>query len=326
MSFNHYILTRFSIPCGMLDDKKLYDPVYLAQRMTLFEGITLPSVRSQTSQNFVWYIIIHETLPAETKARLEKVLTGNANYKIHVVNSGIFWKSSIIDEINRIEGSDKNTHRLFSRLDDDDAMTVGTVESIQKNVSLSMDYQILYVKNCSYYNPSNDLILPVNDPQITPAIMQSVLVNRAKYPNLSVYHINHREMLLKKCNEMLQKESSGVTYISGQATLYTMHDFKHSNLFRTKFVRFVDRHVNRKIYGLPDSPVRMESASRGAITHIEKTRSAPTVAHTPTSATASTRAPATATAGPRPKPKVKKRTGSRVKILSRFSNRLPKSK
>lgn len=247
MSFTHYILTRFSIPHGMTDHQALYDPNYLSHRMLLFERITLPSVKNQTSQNFIWYIIIHETLPVEIRDRLQRHLENVENYKLHVVSGDKQWDVSVLDEIIRTEPQ-LNTHRLLSRLDDDDAMTIGTVASIQNKVLLSMDYQVLYLANCNYYNPANGLISQMSK-RITPAIMLSILVNKNKFPQLNVHHISHRMMLQKDKNELLQSDGSRLTYISDQSALYTMHDHKHSNKLGVPHINFSNT-ANRQLYGL----------------------------------------------------------------------------
>jgi hypothetical protein len=68
----HFIITRFNLR-GMDDtpsSAKMIDEAYLAQRLELFERFCLPTVRSQTEQDFKWLVLFADETPDAVKARV----------------------------------------------------------------------------------------------------------------------------------------------------------------------------------------------------------------------------------------------------------------
>ena len=68
----HFIITRFNLR-GNEDtpsSAKMIDEAYLAQRLELFERFCLPTVRSQTEQDFKWLVLFADETPEPVKARV----------------------------------------------------------------------------------------------------------------------------------------------------------------------------------------------------------------------------------------------------------------
>lgn len=68
----HFIITRFNLR-GMEDtpsSAKMIDAAYLGQRLELFERFCLPTVRSQTEQDFKWLVLFADETPEAVKARV----------------------------------------------------------------------------------------------------------------------------------------------------------------------------------------------------------------------------------------------------------------
>lgn len=71
MTFEHYILTRFSLSYfeGIAEANLNED--YLDSRFKLFETFCLPSVKNQSCQNFKWLILFDSQTPIKFKKRIE---------------------------------------------------------------------------------------------------------------------------------------------------------------------------------------------------------------------------------------------------------------
>ncbi|CAM3188052.1 Putative rhamnosyl transferase [Paracoccus aminovorans] len=52
---------------------KLFAPDRMERRLATFEHITLPSLKAQTDQNFIFLVAASELIPEEYKARLQKI-------------------------------------------------------------------------------------------------------------------------------------------------------------------------------------------------------------------------------------------------------------
>lgn len=71
MSFEHFILTRFSLSHFEGVEEANLDERYLDYRFTLFETFCLPSVKNQTCQNFKWLVLFDSNTPDRFKNRIE---------------------------------------------------------------------------------------------------------------------------------------------------------------------------------------------------------------------------------------------------------------
>jgi hypothetical protein len=70
----HFIITRFNLR-GNEDtpsSARMIDEAYLGQRLELFERFCLPTVRSQTEQDFKWLVLFADETPEPVKARVAR--------------------------------------------------------------------------------------------------------------------------------------------------------------------------------------------------------------------------------------------------------------
>jgi hypothetical protein len=67
--FSHVLITRFNIrvPCGERPTAEWKPPSkeWMLHRLDLFERYCLPSVASQSVQNFHWILLVDPNTPAE---------------------------------------------------------------------------------------------------------------------------------------------------------------------------------------------------------------------------------------------------------------------
>ena len=66
----HFIITRFNLRTLDPSSARMIDEAYLAQRLELFERFCLPTVRSQTMQDFRWLVLFADDTPDAVKARI----------------------------------------------------------------------------------------------------------------------------------------------------------------------------------------------------------------------------------------------------------------
>lgn len=66
------VFTRFNLrPWKGNDPRRHLDPVWLEGRLRVFEAICAPCLRSQTRQDFDWFMLIDPATPAEVRERLQ---------------------------------------------------------------------------------------------------------------------------------------------------------------------------------------------------------------------------------------------------------------
>lgn len=131
-----YIITRFSIfdhdwkgyvmtkTLGIEKYKSyLFSKQRLDYKFNSFEKITLPSIVSQTDDNYIWEIYTSEYLPIEYKNRL---LASTNKYK----NIKVFFVNSFKEFFNKCEKNDDKYCTV--RLDDDDGLNKDFVKTLQK--------------------------------------------------------------------------------------------------------------------------------------------------------------------------------------------------
>lgn len=68
----HFIITRFNLRAmdPTPSSAKMIDAAYLSQRLELFERFCLPTVRSQTEQDFKWLVLFADETPDSVKAQV----------------------------------------------------------------------------------------------------------------------------------------------------------------------------------------------------------------------------------------------------------------
>lgn len=146
MRYNHLILSRFSYrgrdALGHLDGptwKMKDDPLQpdrLDLRFRLFECTCLPGVLAQTDQAFTWVLIVDKALPSSYRSRLEALLGGRKNFRIHEYDA-----EERLDRLEWVEMylESNPEYVVTTNLDDDDVLPANFVRSVREHVF--SDYQ-----------------------------------------------------------------------------------------------------------------------------------------------------------------------------------------
>jgi Putative rhamnosyl transferase len=108
----------------------LWNPQRMAVRFHLFENLTLPSIVHQTDPDFTFVLISSPQMPEVYRNRLEALVEGHANIRIHWTDKTHITKASrpIMEEASN-GGTDRALH---FRVDDDDALAVDFVRRLKE--------------------------------------------------------------------------------------------------------------------------------------------------------------------------------------------------
>jgi len=124
MSIRHLLLTQFSIPAPQAPGRNR-DVSWLRFRLHLLSVIGVPSVRSQTSSDFEWILMIDRHSGPWVLEELGRMLHGLPATLLPV---GEDWKADLRAALLRRQGS---SHLLTSQLDSDDAIAPQFIESVR---------------------------------------------------------------------------------------------------------------------------------------------------------------------------------------------------
>jgi hypothetical protein len=69
---SHFVITRIGLA--------IYDEVRLNKMIDLFAAVTLPSVKGQSKQDFIWLIVVDAACPVASKNRIVSLIAGHRNY------------------------------------------------------------------------------------------------------------------------------------------------------------------------------------------------------------------------------------------------------
>lgn len=111
-------------------ERTLYDPARLNRRFAYFETLALPSLIQQDDADFVTGILVGETLPDAARARLEGLLAGHDNLQI-VTLPAMNHIQAVKQSFEALPQPADTTHVATFRLDDDDAMHLGTTGRVR---------------------------------------------------------------------------------------------------------------------------------------------------------------------------------------------------
>jgi len=134
MKLDHMIFTRFSLrgifpqTIGRIDP---LDPEFLQLRISLIKMISLPSILSQTDQNFAWIIIIDPELPSEWRKIVEEITSSKD--RSHVVEYCGNELASKTDWVKHLVLPETD-YLITTLLDDDDSLPVTYVEQLKNRV------------------------------------------------------------------------------------------------------------------------------------------------------------------------------------------------
>jgi hypothetical protein len=143
MTFKHYILTRFNI--GLYSDNpyKIADPAaWMRERIRLFNQYCLPSIKSQTCQDFTWILAFDGLTKLSIFNEIE--LPDNA---ITCVTQPHLYLRECVKEADWI---------ITSRFDNDDYYEPDFVEVVQKSFRferevIDIDYKVVDEKTGKFY-------------------------------------------------------------------------------------------------------------------------------------------------------------------------------
>jgi hypothetical protein len=169
----HFITTPFCVRRSFKGQVKPLLPTsaWLDHRLKLFEDFCLPSVVSQTDQNFEWFIYFDELTPVDYLERI-KVIT--AKYKNISIKLCALWETAVVAK-DIAESVDDNTKWIITtRLDNDDGLHRDFVSSLhaasgEKEEFLNFPRGIIfYSGKCYLYqhlsNAFMSLVEPVTNP------------------------------------------------------------------------------------------------------------------------------------------------------------------
>ncbi len=119
MHFAHAIITRFNVHINAKTYDLRLSPTWLAERFELFRRFCLPSVRGQTCQVFLWFVLLDKDTPPLFR-RMVAALQGYPNFR--PVYCGAF--ESVLPTVRQAvaEAFPDAPWLLTTRLDNDDAL------------------------------------------------------------------------------------------------------------------------------------------------------------------------------------------------------------
>jgi hypothetical protein len=148
--FQHVILTRFSCafrhrtPQGGWEIRPP-DQEWIAQRLDLFERYCLRSIERQTCKAFIWVLLCHPTTPTDVLTRLTALVAGLNG--VVLLFDGLPLGSGLARTLDE-QLSLGSQPTITTRLDSDDALAPGFVETVQAIACATREHPILI--SCPY--------------------------------------------------------------------------------------------------------------------------------------------------------------------------------
>lgn len=132
-NIQHFILTRFNLLLWNKDKdgEKVRTTKWLEHRFELFAKYCLPSVKSQTCQDFEWIVLFDSTTPEKYKARIadyERECPRFIPIYVEPVKGRCYAEIFRQEVVKRLTGQMVVT----TYLDNDDALDIHFVEDIQR--------------------------------------------------------------------------------------------------------------------------------------------------------------------------------------------------
>jgi N-acetylglucosaminyl-diphospho-decaprenol L-rhamnosyltransferase len=137
--FRHLILTRFNMRIEQCEPRGLD---WLDHRFAIFERFCLPSVRSQTNQNFEWLVFFHPDMPEACKERVRAYSEWRAFRPVYF--RSVFDLAMVQSVASDLANG--YSHLITTRLDNDDAICRTFVDAIQQRFA-EQDFQFLNFTN-----------------------------------------------------------------------------------------------------------------------------------------------------------------------------------
>ncbi len=125
-AFDHVLLTRFS--AVLVPDAPPPDPEWLWYRLQFFYDVTWPSVRSQTTRDFDWVVLLDDRCEDDFRTNVEELAEGTFT---PLWSHETFRRSSFAWPVAELTRGSGATHLITTRIDSDDAMSVDFMAAVQ---------------------------------------------------------------------------------------------------------------------------------------------------------------------------------------------------
>jgi len=155
VDYHHFIITRFNVNIYAIDFPKRLEDTWLSQRLELFQKYCFPTIQAQTNQDFTWLVLFDE----QTPDRYKTFINIYAKYKNFTpIYCGNF--DTIMPQTIRTmqEVAPEAEWFLTTRLDNDDALSIGFIQCLQGVVN-SLNEADLKPSDTLYINFPNGLQL-----------------------------------------------------------------------------------------------------------------------------------------------------------------------
>lgn len=158
--FNHFVLTRFNLRLWWKEDKRhnaIQTKEWMEERFRLFEKFTLPSLRAQTCQDFLWICLFDGATCDKDRERIAGYANGFDRFHPVYLNEQETrnFQDVFRREISRRAASE-TTGLLTTYLDNDDALHCRFIEETQRRAaSLKFGTIISYTYGIQYYEEMN---------------------------------------------------------------------------------------------------------------------------------------------------------------------------
>lgn len=194
-AFEHYLLTCFNIDRGFDPENKRNSPEYLDSRFSIFESITVPSVKAQSCSNFSWLVFFDINTPENYRKRLETTIKSVNNFTPFYVKN-----YSDIKDILKKRLKSETEYLVTTNLDNDDAISDNFIEILQGKlieeevylINFLMGYMIsnkgLFMREY-YSSPFHTLSEKVSNEIITCLDVPHNLLFTLQKQGLSLYQI-----------------------------------------------------------------------------------------------------------------------------------------
>jgi len=167
MLFKHYILTRFN-----LIDTSWYNTTidhvnsdeFLSARFSLFETYCFPSVKQQSNNNFTWFVLFNDQLPEKWRKKLDEYKQEFPNFEVRFMSAEESDPKNWNETLNHFvlkelkNSGDNVKFVLTTRFDNDDAIHLSFVDSIQKYFLEHREEMLINYANGLQYIPQYNVL------------------------------------------------------------------------------------------------------------------------------------------------------------------------
>jgi hypothetical protein len=150
MALNHVFLTRFNLPSAGFESIVRAQDGWLRGRAQLFEEYCLPSVRSQTNNNFHWIIYFDPESPTWLK---ERISDWSQNGIFQPIFREAVSHNELIEDIRSVIGTPA-PDLLTTNLDNDDGIASDFVQRLQDAAGRSGRCAIYIARGLIKFGPA----------------------------------------------------------------------------------------------------------------------------------------------------------------------------